>query len=173
MQRLACCTLPCRPAPALGRDRCNGDEACDGAGECLAGAPPSSTTRRLHHRHVRASRCVKHRACSPLIPRLHDALRLNELSLHGADPVQTGVAPGFIDPVRISVVRGRCKEVMDSPFLGAVRLLPLRGTESAIIFADSSKHAIHKSLRTASSTRLPRAEQRWLRCDGDRPRVPC
>ncbi|MBI4701946.1 MAG: carboxypeptidase regulatory-like domain-containing protein, partial [Deltaproteobacteria bacterium] len=113
-------------APCPDADPCNGEEICDGAGTCSARLPASIDDGDP----CTLDTCdsvegIKHRACSKLD--LTVATTLYEAAkflFAGDDPIQKGVAPGTIDPLRISVLRGKVETADGAPLSGvSIRLL--------------------------------------------------
>src|SRR3990172_4990214 len=59
------------------------------------------------------------RAAPPVDPTVATTLfAATEFLYTGANPIQTGVAPGTINPVRVSVIRGRVLDRSDAPLSG-------------------------------------------------------
>ncbi len=62
---------------------------------------------------------VKHRSCSTLDRTVSTTLyEATKFLFTGNDPIQTGVAPGTIDPLRIAVLRGKVKTIAGDALAG-------------------------------------------------------
>ena len=113
-------------------DLCDGDEQCDGFGTCAPGTPPpidDGDPCTLDT--CDASTGIEHRGCSELDVTVATTLyEAAKFLFEGENPIQTGVAEGAIDPVRISVMRGRVFDTSSNPLSGvSIRLLALDPNE--------------------------------------------
>jgi RHS repeat-associated protein len=74
---------------------------------------------------------VKHRACSTIdrtvVTNLYEA---SKFLFTGNDPIQTGVSQGVVDPLRVTVLRGKVKTAAGSPLM-AVTIRVLKDTASS------------------------------------------
>ena len=75
---------------------------------------------------------VKHRACSKLDLTVASTLyEAAKFLFTGSDPVQTGVVPGTIDPLRIAVLRGKVKTIAGDPLADVAVRVTKRSTSAA------------------------------------------
>ncbi|HKO91989.1 MAG TPA: DNRLRE domain-containing protein, partial [Polyangiaceae bacterium] len=91
---------------------CNGQDVCDGAGECLAtGLPEEDDGDACTFDYCDPIAGNTTAACSPIDPLVASTVGSDfEFLYVGASAPQTGVANGAIDPVRAALIRGQVSD---------------------------------------------------------------
>jgi hypothetical protein len=124
---------------------CNGDETCSAAGICELGAPPIVDDGIGCTLDV----CdpvegIKHHACSDIDRTVASTLfETTSFLFTGADPIQKGVIPGAIDPLRMTVLRGTVTDVSGQPLPGVtVSVLGLDPNEPDCGFTASQANGL-------------------------------
>jgi RHS repeat-associated protein len=130
----ACTTDMCNPAngavthsplPAgtlCQPDACTMAALCNAAGECIGGAPiPIDDGVACTLDVCDPVTGPEHRPCAPLDPTVSSSVhRQLEWLYTGADPIQTGVAPGTIEARRASGIHGTVKDAAGFPLQNVV-----------------------------------------------------